>query len=234
MTVVNNVFFAYTKIMNPVPAINKDNSEVSVVVIMDEDTSDDWNEKNEGHLTKSLKNEAFTEKYKIDPPFPNQKKQYVVNVKKMHSKGGVELPEKFRPRVFQVIEGKNVDITFEKEVGNGSYGKLSYSTYTNNFGTHVQLDSILVEKLVEYTREEKDGVDGEGGNNRAAGSDFGNVELAEAPKGQKAVNKQSDVAPKSRAKPAPDFSDMDDDIPFMRGCKLGLQDPFFGKYAHYL
>jgi hypothetical protein len=202
MTVVNNVFFAYTKIMNPVPAINKENSEVSVVIIMDEDTSDDWNEKNEGHLTKSLKNEAFTEKYKIEPPFPNQKKQYVVNVKKMHSKGGVELPEKFRPRVFQVIDGKNVDVTFIKEIGNGSRGKLSYSTYSNSFGTHVQLDSILVEDLVEYVREDKDGVDGEG-SNRAAGSDFGSVQLAEAPKGQKAVNKQSDVAPAKKAKSAP-------------------------------
>lgn len=200
MTVVNNVFFAYTKIMNPVPAINKENSEVSVVVIMDEDTSDDWNEKNEGHLTKSLKNEAFTEKYKIEPPFPNQKKQYVVNVKKMHSKGGVELPEKFRPRVFQVIDGKNVDITFEKEVGNGSRGKLSYSNYTNSFGTHVQLDSILVEDLVEYVREESDG---ENGSFKAAGSDFGNVELAETPKNQKAVNKQSDAAPAKKAKAAP-------------------------------
>jgi single-stranded DNA-binding protein len=80
----------------------------------------------------------------------------------------------------------------------------------------VQLDSILVEDLVEYVREDKEGVDGEGSSNRAAGSDFGNVELAEAPKGQKAVNKQSDAKPtkKTAAKAAPNFSDMDDDIPF--------------------
>jgi hypothetical protein len=55
-------------------------------------------------------------------------------------------------------------------------------------------------------------------------------EQPEAPK-EKPVAKP---APKSKAKPAPNFADIDDDIPFMRGCKLGLQDPFLGKYAHYL
>ena len=109
----------------------------------------------------------------------------------MHSKGGVELPEKYRPRVFQVIDGKTVDSTMTAEVGNGSRGKLSYTTYTNSFGTHVQLDSILVEDWVEYVREE-----GEGGSaDQSVGSDFGSVILADTPKGQKAVNKQSDVKP---------------------------------------
>jgi hypothetical protein len=53
----------------------------------------------------------------------------------------------------------------------------------------------------------------------------------EAQEEEKPVTK---TASKSKAKPAPNFSDMDDDIPFMRGCKLGLQDTFLGKYAHYL
>lgn len=39
---------------------------------------------------------------------------------------------------------------------------------------------------------------------------------------------------KAKSKPTPDFSDMDDDVPFMRGCKLGLQDQFLGKYAHLI
>lgn len=188
MAIVDNVYFAFCKIQSPVEAVNKANTELSVSVVMDEDTADAWNEANPNNLYKSLKNDAFEDKYKFSPPFKDQKKQFVVTVKKMFSKDGVELPAKFRSRVFEVVNGKNVDVTFEKLVGNGSRGKLSYSTYTNSFGQFAQLDAILVEDMIEYVREE-------GTESKAAGSDFGDVELAEAPKGQKAVVKQGDVKP---------------------------------------
>lgn len=193
MTTVNNVYFAFCKIQQPVEAINKANTEVSVSVVMDEDTADAWNEANPANLYKSMKNDAFTEKYKFDAPFTDQKKQFVVTVKKMFSKAGVELPAKFRPRVFQLIDGKNVDVTFEKLVGNGSRGKLSYSTYENSFGKFAQLDAILVEDMIEYVSTASD--------TPAVGSDFGDVALAEAPVGQKAVVKQSDGQAKAPVKP---------------------------------
>lgn len=187
MTIVNNVYFAFCKIQQPVEAINKANTELSVSVVMDEDTADNWNEANPNNLYKSIKNDAFEEKYKFAAPFSDQKKQFVVTVKKMFSKDGVELPEKFRSRVFEVVDGKNVDCTFTKLVANGSRGKLSYSTYTNSFGQFAQLDAILVEDMIEYVQE--------AGDSKAAGSDFGDVELAPAPKGQKAVVKQTDTKP---------------------------------------
>ena len=203
MAIVDNVYFAFCKIQSPVEAINKANTELSVSVVMDEDTADAWNEANPNNLYKSLKNDAFVEKYKFDAPFKDQKKQFVVTVKKMFSKDGVELPAKFRSRVFEVIDGKNVDVTFEKLVGNGSRGKLSYSTYTNSFGQFAQLDAILVEDMIEY-------VQAEGTESKSAGSDFGDVELAEATKGQKTVVKQSDAKPvaKKVAKPEPDDEEM--------------------------
>lgn len=40
--------------------------------------------------------------------------------------------------------------------------------------------------------------------------------------------------PASAPNREPDPSDMDDDIPFMRGCREGLQDQFLGKYAHLI
>jgi hypothetical protein len=197
MTTVNNVYFAFCKIMNPVEAINKANTEVSVSVVMDEDTADSWNETNPNNLYKSMKNDAFVEKYKFEAPFSNQKKQFVVTVKKMFSKDGVELPVKFRSRVFQVIDGKNVDVTFLSYVGNGSRGKLSYSTYENKYGKFAQLDAILVEDMVEYIAKDEEG----SGGNGSTGSDFGDVELAVAPVGQKAVVKQSEAPPKTVVKP---------------------------------
>ena len=42
MTIVNNVYFAFCKIQSPVEAINKANTELSVQVVMDEDTADSW------------------------------------------------------------------------------------------------------------------------------------------------------------------------------------------------
>lgn len=206
MTTVNNVYFAFCKIQSPVEAINKANTELSVSVVMDEDTADAWNEANPNNLYKSLKNDAFVEKYKFEPPFKDQKKQFVVTVKKMFSKDGVELPVKFRSRVFQVIDGKNVDVTFEKLVGNGSRGKLSYSTYTNSFGQFAQLDAILVEDMIEYVSAATD--------SPSAGSDFGDVVLAEAPVGQKAVVKQSDAVIKPKKVVKVEEEDDDNKSPF--------------------
>lgn len=193
MTIINNVFFAYCKIQSPVTAIKKENTEVSVACILSEDDSDDWAEACPNNAVKSYKNEAFKEKYKMDPPFPDQKKQFVITVKKMISKGGVDLPEKFRPRVFEVVDGENVDITFTKLVANGSRGKLAYSTYSapTPEGTKVtaQLVAILVEDLIEYVPE---GEGGDGETAETAENVFGSVKLADAPKNQKPVVKQTD------------------------------------------
>jgi len=216
MAIIDNVYFAYCKIQSPVTALNKANLEVSVNCIVSEDDADAWVEACPNNAVKILKNDAFKEKYKMDPPFPESKKQYVLTVKKMTSKNGVELPEKFRPRVFQMVDGEKVDITFQKLVSNGSRGKLAYSTYSapTPEGTKItaQLVAILVEDLIEYVPE---GEGGSGETVETAENVFGDVKLAEAPKNQKAVVKQSDaVVPKTKPKPTPDFSDMDDTIPF--------------------
>jgi hypothetical protein len=184
-----------------VAAIKKENTEVSVACILSEDDSDDWYEACPNNAVKSLRNEAFTEKYKMEPPFPDQKKQFVVTVKKMISKGGVDLPEKFRPRVFQMVAGEKVDITFEKLVANGSRGKLAYSTYSapTPEGTKVtaQLVAILVEDLIEYVPE---GDGGDGTTSETPENVFGDGKLSDAPKNQKAVVKQTDAHAKEFAK----------------------------------
>lgn len=218
MATIDNVYFAYCKIQSPVLAIKKENTEVSVACIVSEDDSDTWMENCPNNAVKILKNDAFKEKYKMDPPFADQKKQYVITVKKMISKNGVDLPEKFRPRVFQVIDGENVDITFDKLVANGSRGKLAYSTYSapTPEGTKVtaQLVAILVEDLIEYVPE-GDGGDGESAE--TAATVFGSVKLADAPANQKPVVKQTDAKPAAVVKKPAKVEQEDDS---------SLQSPF--------
>lgn len=242
-TIINDVVFAYVKMKAPVKALNEKNTEVSVQVVMSEDDADNLLEECPSANVKTFKNDAFLEKFKFDAPFPSQKKQYVASFKKMISKDGVDLPEDFRPRVIHLKEdGTKEDITFTTEIANGSKGSVAYSTYTAEYTDKEtnkkvkkllsQLVAIQVEELIEYVPT---GGDGDGASvDKPADVFGGSVKLAAAPKNQAPVTKQSEAAPSKKVKSTPNFDDMEDDIPFMRGCKLGLQDPFFGKYAHLI
>lgn len=183
MAIQNNVAFAYVKIQSPVKSLNEGDTEFTVDCILSKADAKAWNKEHPKNKYKAFDNDEFLEKYKFDEvPFEDQDEQYVVKFKKAHSKKGVELPEKFRPRVFELVDGKPVDVTFTKLVANQSKGKVSFSTFSNSYGEFVQLDAILVEEMIEYK--------GAGGS---VGSEFGATELAEAPKNQKVVNKQTDA-----------------------------------------
>lgn len=220
--IINNVHFAYTKLKAPVTAIKKTNTEVSVQVVMSEDDADNLLETCPSANVKSYKNDAFKEKFKFDAPFTDQKKQFVASFKKMVSKDGVDLPEKFRPRVIHLqADGSKEDITFTTEVGNGSSGAVAYSTYQASYKedgrdvtkTLCQLVAIQVEDLIEYVSDKGDG-DGEDSEDNSPENVFGGgVKLSEAPKNQKPVVKQSEAAvPKKAAKKV--VEDDDAESPF--------------------
>ena len=209
MAIIENVFFAYTKMKNPVTAIKKTNLEVSVQVVMSEDDADDLLEVCPSANVKTYKAEAFEEKFKFAAPFPKQKKQYVASFKRMTSQNGKEFDTKYRPRV--IHEG--VDKTFDVEVSNGSSGTVEYSTYTakyNEEGKDVtkvicQLVGIEVTNLIEYV---PDSSDDDGSNSAPEVSTLTKgVKLAEVPKGQQAVVKQSDSAPAKKKVVIEDSSD---------------------------
>lgn len=205
MAIQKNVVFAFVKIQSPVKSLNEGDTEFTVDCIMSKADAKQWNKDHPKNKYKTFDNDEFLAKFKFDEvPFPEEDEQYVVKFKKAHSKKGVELPEKFRPRVFEAVEGgKPVDVTFEKLVANSSKGQVSYSTFTNSYGEFVQLDAILVEEMKEYKPT--------GG----VGSDFGASMVAEAPKNQKPVVKQTDAAPAKKAKAAPvEDSDDSDSAPF--------------------
>ena len=199
-TIIENVTFAWVKMKAPVKALNEKNTEVSAQAVMSEDDADNLLEACPSANVKSYKNDTFTEKFKIEPPFPTQKKQFVASFKKMVSRDGVDLPEEFRPRAILLNEdGSKDDITFTTEVGNGSKGALAYSTYTADYkdketGKQTkkllsQLVAIRVDDLVKY---ESEGGDGESVDKPS--DVFGSgVKLAAAPKNQAPVVKQSEA-----------------------------------------
>ncbi len=192
MAILENVVFAFVKMQSPVKSLNEGDTEFTVDAVISKAAAKQWNKDHPKNKYKSYDNDEFLEKFKFDAvPFEDEDEQYVVKFKKAHSKKGVELPAKFRPRVFEAVDGDAPDdVTFEKLVANGSKGKVSFSTFSNSYGEFVQLDAILVEDMIEYKQT--------GG----IGSDFGVTKVADAPEGQKPVKKQGGK---------PDDSDNDDD-----------------------
>lgn len=218
-TIINNVSFAWVKMKSPVKALNEKNTEVSVQAVVSEDDADNLLEACPSANVKTFKNDAFAEKFKFEAPFPDQKKQYVVSMKKMVSRDGVDLPEDFRPRVILLGEdGSKQDISFTHEVGNGSRGDLAYSTYTAEYtdketGKKVrkllsQLVAIQVTDLVEYSSgDNSEGGDAEPSAKPADVFGGGSVKLAAAPKNQAPVVKQSDAKVVKKAVVVEDDSD---------------------------
>lgn len=212
MATVNNCTFIYTKMQSPVKAYNQIDTEWSVDVVMSKKDAKSLKKDFPKTSLKEYDNDEFQEKFGFAPPFPEQDEQFIIKLKKSHIKNGKETPEKYRPRVIlQKEDGTREDITFTKLVGNGSKGVLSYRVKeTTTYGNFAELQAILVTDLVEYQSK--------GGG---VTDDFGDVDLAPAPKKETVVEIQGD--PEAKAKPrkedspkveTPDDSEFDDDIPF--------------------
>jgi len=207
MAIISNVTYLFAKVMNPVPAYNKVDTEWAVDVVMSKKDAKGIKKEFPKTSLKEYDNEEFQEKFGIEPPFPEQDEQFVMKFKKSHIKNGKETPEQYRPRVIQQMEdGSRVDITFDKLVGNGSKGDFSYRVKeTKDYGNFVELQALLIKDLVEY-------------KSKAGGvtDDFGNVALVPAPKSEQVVEIQGD--PEAKAKPrkevAVEADSESDELPF--------------------
>lgn len=222
MAVLNNVFFAYTRINKPEDCFDKaKGKEYKTDVIVSKEQAKAWNKQFKKQKAKEIDNEEFEAKYKIAPPFPDQDEQYVFTLRKKSTYAdGSPLSEEHRPKVLQPIPGKNGnrDITFKTLVGNGSKGALQYREVdTNEYGVNAQLVAIRVDNLVEYkggvgpAGEELGGVSEDDGP-----SELGNTveEPKETPKAETPKD-ESGVAPKkTRGKPAEQKTEEDGDGPF--------------------
>ncbi len=153
----------FVTIQTPQTKYQSDDKEYKVGIVVDEDTADSWNERFPKQTAKVVKTSDFKETYKIDPVFPDEKKQYVITIKKPASyKDGTPLPQQYTPKVL-LQEGKTaIDVTQTVLPANGSKGKVSFEENSNDFGTFSRLRNVLVTEMIEYKK---------GGLN--VGADFG-------------------------------------------------------------
>lgn len=199
---------------------DKVNKEFKVSVCVSEDDADDWNDKFPKQAAKVVKTSDFEAEYKIAAPFPDERKQYVITLKRdAQYADGNPLPEKYKPKVFMKNDkGLLVDVTQEKLVGNGSIGVVSYEVRSNDYGDFAKLKNVRVDDLVEYVS--RSAGDDELGEFADATDDFDDADTTTAAKS----NAKSDDKPSGKAggkstnRPArgrsTSVADLDDDIPF--------------------
>lgn len=156
----------YVQLQESVPCYEKDKGrEWKASIVVSEDDADLWDEIAGKQSSKSIKTSDFEKQYKIEPPFPEQKKQYVINLKRnTKMSNGDDLPEKYRPRVFEQQGSVIVDVTAEKLIANGSQGVISFTKVESQHGDLFYLKNILVTDLIEYVKPE--------GADYVAGSEF--------------------------------------------------------------
>ena len=153
----------FVSIQTPQTKYQSVEKEYKAGVVVDEDTADAWNEMFPKQSAKVVKTSDFKDTYKIDAPFPDEKKQYVITLKKpAQYKDGSPLPKQYQPKVLLADGKQAIDVTDTMLPANGSKGKISFETNNNDFGTFSRLRNVLVTEMIEYKK---------GGGN--AGDDFG-------------------------------------------------------------
>ena len=159
---ITDVVFAYVKLQSGSTKYQSKEIEYTVDVVVDKATAKEFKKAYPKNSCKDFENDEFTEKFKIEPPFPSQDEQFVLKVKApAHLKAaapaanlvaGDMIPYEWnsRPKVFVPVEGGVEDITLTTLVANGSKGDVAFTVNTNDFGTFPQLTGILVKELIEY------------------------------------------------------------------------------------
>lgn len=153
----------FVSIQTPQTKYQSTEKEYKAGVVVDEDTADAWNEMFPKQAAKVVKTSDFKDTYKIDAPFPNEKKQYVITLKKpAQYADGTPLPKQYQPKVLLADGKQAIDVTDTMLPANGSVGKISFESRENSYGTFAKLRNVLVTEMIEYKK---------GGS--SAGDDFG-------------------------------------------------------------
>ena len=179
------------------------------VAITDEDVVDEYEEFAKGidakTSIKKVKTTEFEGIYKVAPPEDAGKNIWVVTLRKSTQLGktGKEVPDLYKPKVFEKVGKALVDVTNSKLPANGSYGSISIDKFERTNGTaSLYLKNVLVTSMIEYVAES--------GPEYEPGSEFDDEPKAEAAPAPKA---KAEVKPKARAKVEVAAED-EDEIPF--------------------
>ena len=180
--------------------VEEKGEEFKASIVISEDDAEAWDDTYTKQPAKQVKTAEFESIYKIKPPFPEQRKQYIVTLRKNTKLGnGADLPQKYFPKVFQKKGNVLVDITSTILVSNGSTGAISVESFMSKMGTEfARLKNIMVVNLIEY---EKVSASSE------SGSEFG-LALADDGEGNEVkVPAKAAVKPKKAVPVMDDFDD---------------------------
>lgn len=174
----------------------------SGIVITDEDVVDEFNELYPKQSAKKVKAVDFEAIYKCPLPEDAGKNVWVITLRKNTKlANGADLPDKYRPRVFQKKGGALIDITTTVLPSNGSTGEISIDHYEGKMGNVARLKNVLVTDLIEY-----EGGKGSGYESGDEFADDGSSTPAKVP--AKSIEKAK-PAVKAKAKPPVDEDDSD-------------------------
>lgn len=195
----------YCQVDAPKPCfVAEKGEEYKCSIVISEDDAEAWDEEFPKQTAKQVKTSEFEGIYKTSAPFPNQRKQYVVTLRKNTKLGnGSLVPSQYLPKVFQQKGNVLVDITNSVLVANGSVGMLSVDMFEGKMGKFARLKNVCVTKLVEYVKPDTQG---------STGSEFG-LALADDGEGNEVkVPAKAAAKPKKAVPELEDYSDLD--IPF--------------------
>ena len=134
--------------------VEEKGEEFKASIVISEDDAEAWDDTYTKQPAKQVKTAEFESIYKIKPPFPEQRKQYIVTLRKNTKLGnGSDLPLKYYPKAFQKKGNVLVDITKTILVANGSSGAISVESFMSKMGTEfARLKNIMVVNLIEYEK----------------------------------------------------------------------------------
>lgn len=141
-------------------------TEWTVDLIVTEDTADEYDSVFNKQSSTKISKADFMKRYKIeneaDLPDPKAKKFFMIKVKHAaQNKDGEAIDPRMRPRAVEIVDGKPVDITFDKLIGNGSKGDVLLRVSSNDFGTFSYLSVVKLTDFVEYVGAGSDEVEDE-------------------------------------------------------------------------
>lgn len=192
---------------------------LSTQVAVTEETANNWQSVFVKNGCRKVPNDQFSQKYKIDPPYPEQDEQYVLKLKSKATyqqdnperdiKAGDLVPydSPVRPKLYEIVDGKPVDVTKDVQPANGSRGTVAFRAVNNKFGTFPVLSGILVTDLIETQR--RDGIEYDFGITDETPSTRRAVLEGPADAGGDETSQQESPAQEPQDQQTPD---MDDDI----------------------
>ncbi len=134
---------------------------LSIQLAVTKETARNWKSVFPKNGYREITNDQFTKSFKIDPPYPEQEDQYVLKLKS-HMTFQNDQPERdikagdlvpyespSRPKLYEIVDGKAVDITMTTQPANGSTGIVAFRATVNKFGTFPVLTGVVVTNLVE-------------------------------------------------------------------------------------